>query len=87
LHHCYQLSAVYCSSAQIHQTHPDLMGVMDLMAPSLEPSVSCHLRSAATKTLYKQHISTLTSRVNSVNGKVYKEDPAIMGWDVLNEPR
>lgn len=44
-------------------------------------------RSALTKELYKQHISTIVNRVNTITGVAYRDDPTIMGWDVLNEPR
>jgi hypothetical protein len=44
-------------------------------------------RSAPTKELIKQHISTIVGRVNSYTGVAYKDDDAIMTWNVLNEPR
>lgn len=47
--------------------------------------VSC--RSGAVNRLYKAHIATLTHRVNTLTNVRYRDDPAIMGWDVLNEPR
>eukprot|EP01025_Chloroclados_australasicus_P004944 TRINITY_DN11367_c0_g1_i3.p1 TRINITY_DN11367_c0_g1~~TRINITY_DN11367_c0_g1_i3.p1 ORF type:complete len:843 (-),score=98.48 TRINITY_DN11367_c0_g1_i3:7-2208(-) len=37
--------------------------------------------------LYKQHIKTLLNRVNTFNGRLYKEDPAIFGYNLMNEPR
>lgn len=36
---------------------------------------------------YKDWISTLIRRVNSINGRVYRDDPTIMAFDLLNEPR
>ncbi len=29
----------------------------------------------------------LVSRRNTYNGRLYKEDPTIFAWDILNEPR
>ena len=37
--------------------------------------------------LYKQHLMTYVNRVNSINGRTYKDDPTIYAWDLLNEPR
>lgn len=28
-----------------------------------------------------------TDRRNTYNGRLYKEDPTIFAWDILNEPR
>lgn len=39
------------------------------------------------KTMYKNHVSALLNRVNSVNGRVYKDDPTIFAWNLINEPR
>jgi len=36
---------------------------------------------------YKNHISTLLDRVNSYNGRTYKNDPTIFSWELANEPR
>ncbi len=36
--------------------------------------------SAAIKQLYKQHITFMANRVNSINGRKYSEDPTIMAW-------
>ncbi|HYH99168.1 glycoside hydrolase 5 family protein [Hyalangium sp.] len=37
--------------------------------------------------LYKQHLVTLLSRVNAWDGIRYGEHPAVLGWELLNEPR
>lgn len=36
---------------------------------------------------YKDHIKTVMERRNSVNGRLYNEDPAIMTWQLANEPQ
>eukprot|EP01025_Chloroclados_australasicus_P056089 TRINITY_DN6893_c0_g1_i5.p1 TRINITY_DN6893_c0_g1~~TRINITY_DN6893_c0_g1_i5.p1 ORF type:complete len:315 (+),score=14.26 TRINITY_DN6893_c0_g1_i5:200-1144(+) len=37
--------------------------------------------------MYKSHVLTILNRVNKFNGRKYKDDPTIMAWDLLNEPR
>lgn len=39
------------------------------------------------KQWFKNHIDFMTSRVNSINGKIYKHDDAIFSWNLMNEPR
>ncbi|EIE20480.1 glycoside hydrolase [Coccomyxa subellipsoidea C-169] len=42
---------------------------------------------AKVKRLFKNHIYAMTSRINVYNGRRYRDDPAIFGWDLINEPR
>jgi len=37
--------------------------------------------------LYRGYISSLINRRNTVNGRIYREDSAIMTWELANEPR
>ncbi|KAL0083215.1 glycoside hydrolase family 5 protein [Phycomyces blakesleeanus] len=37
--------------------------------------------------MYQQHIKTVQSRRNTINGKLYREDPVIMSWQIANEPQ
>jgi hypothetical protein len=39
------------------------------------------------KQLYKDHVDAMLSRVNSYNGRTYKNDPTILSWNLINEPR
>jgi mannan endo-1,4-beta-mannosidase len=36
---------------------------------------------------YRAHIDTVLNRVNTVNGRQYKEDATIMTWQLANEPQ
>ncbi|MDA0323625.1 MAG: hypothetical protein O2923_13050 [Verrucomicrobia bacterium] len=36
---------------------------------------------------YKDHFAVLANRTNTFNGRVYKEDPTLFGWQLANEPR
>jgi len=39
------------------------------------------------KSWYKNHISTVLNRVNTFNGRTYKNDPTVFAWELGNEPR
>ena len=37
--------------------------------------------------LYRKYINTLITRINTLNGRPYRDDPTIMAWQLANEPR
>jgi mannan endo-1,4-beta-mannosidase len=37
--------------------------------------------------LYRDFVSRLIQRRNTVNGRIYRDDPTIMTWELANEPR
>ena len=39
------------------------------------------------KELFYSYLRTMVSRVNTVTGVAYKDDPAIFSWQIANEPR
>ncbi len=39
------------------------------------------------KELFANNVDRIVSRVNSVTGKAYRDDPAIFSWQICNEPR
>ncbi|CAL0320178.1 unnamed protein product [Lupinus luteus] len=39
------------------------------------------------KQYYKDHIKAILTRKNSITGIVYKDDPFIFAWELINEPR
>lgn len=41
----------------------------------------------AAKDLFKNYINYVLSRENSINKKIYRNDPAVLVWDIMNEPR
>jgi mannan endo-1,4-beta-mannosidase len=36
---------------------------------------------------YARHVATLLRRKNTITGVVYGEDPTVMAWELMNEPR
>ncbi|MES1210306.1 MAG: cellulase family glycosylhydrolase, partial [Pseudomonadota bacterium] len=39
------------------------------------------------QTAYRAHITAVVNRVNSVNGRTYRDDPVVFAWQLANEPR
>ncbi|XP_031498382.1 mannan endo-1,4-beta-mannosidase 1-like [Nymphaea colorata] len=39
------------------------------------------------KSYYKNHVKTVLTRVNTISGLAYKDDPTIFAWELMNEPR
>ncbi|XP_043713958.1 mannan endo-1,4-beta-mannosidase 7 [Telopea speciosissima] len=44
-------------------------------------------RNPVVKGYYKNHVKTVLTRHNSITGLAYKDDPTIMAWELMNEPR
>ncbi|XP_062165469.1 mannan endo-1,4-beta-mannosidase 7-like [Alnus glutinosa] len=43
--------------------------------------------NSLVKGFFKNHIKTVLTRRNSLSGIAYKDDPTIMAWELMNEPR
>ncbi|KAJ1418501.1 Glycoside hydrolase, family 5 [Sesbania bispinosa] len=39
------------------------------------------------KAYYKAHVKRVLTRINTITKKAYKDDPTIMAWELINEPR
>ncbi|CAL4919915.1 unnamed protein product [Urochloa decumbens] len=43
--------------------------------------------ATVVKDYYKSHVKRVLTRVNTVTGVAYRDDPTILGWELMNEPR
>ncbi len=55
--------------------------------PAYMDFVKKFVHSDSAKTLAANHVRNIVTRVNTVTGKPYSESPALMAWQVANEPR
>lgn len=55
--------------------------------PAYMDYVSRFVTNDSAKSLALNHVKNIVSRVNRYTGKPYSESPAIMSWQVANEPR
>ncbi|KAI4331758.1 hypothetical protein L6164_016715 [Bauhinia variegata] len=39
------------------------------------------------KSYYKNHVKRVLTRINTITRTAYKDDPTIMAWELINEPR
>ncbi|CAN4123185.1 unnamed protein product [Withania somnifera] len=39
------------------------------------------------KNFYKNHVKVVLTRVNTITKVIYKDDPTILSWELMNEPR
>lgn len=44
----------------------------------MDPTIKCY---------YKAHVEKVLSRINTFTGVMYKDDPTIFAWELINEPR
>src|SRR4051812_5101864 len=55
--------------------------------PEFPDFVSQFYGSAPAVALYRDYIKAVVGRTNSITGRRYADDPAIMAWQLANEPR
>ena len=55
--------------------------------PAYPDATSAFYASEEAVALYHAHVRAITTRTNEVTGLRYADDPAIMSWQLANEPR
>lgn len=55
--------------------------------PAYMESAGKFITDDRAKDLFADHVRTVVSRINSVTGTAYRDDPAIFAWQICNEPR
>lgn len=55
--------------------------------PEFPDFVSDFYASEAAVALYHDYVRAVVSRTNTITGGAYRDDPAIMAWQLANEPR
>lgn len=65
--------------------HKYLQWIKEAKNVTLEPND--FYTNAETRKMYKDHVKFMLNRKNTVNGRVYKNDPAILSYNIMNEPR
>lgn len=51
-----------------------------------KPNKDAILANSKAKAFFKDYIKFVLNRANSLDGVVYKDDPTIMAWELINEP-
>jgi mannan endo-1,4-beta-mannosidase len=67
---------------------PDFGG-MPAYVNSLAPGCNVHefYRSSVVRAAYQDWVTQVLTRRNSITGRLYSEEPAILGWELTNEAR
>jgi mannan endo-1,4-beta-mannosidase len=55
--------------------------------PAFPDFTAAFYESEAANRLFRDYVALVVSRTNTVNGRRYADDPAIMAWQLANEPR
>ena len=51
------------------------------------PAKHFFYRSAAAREAYRNWVQQLINRRNTLTGRLYRDEPAILAWELANEPR
>ncbi len=66
---------------------PDFGGMPQYVKWLGLPAKNHFYRSQAARQAYRNWVEQLITRRNSVTGRLYRDEPAILAWELANEPR
>lgn len=55
--------------------------------PAFADATSAFYANEKAVSLYRDHVRAMVGRTNAITGQTYAEDPAVMSWQLANEPR
>jgi mannan endo-1,4-beta-mannosidase len=55
--------------------------------PAFADATAAFYANGEAVDFYRAHVRAIVTRTNSLNGRRYADDPAIMSWQLANEPR
>jgi mannan endo-1,4-beta-mannosidase len=55
--------------------------------PAFPDATAAFYANEPAVALYRDHVRAIVTRTNSITGRRYADDPAIMSWQLANEPR
>jgi mannan endo-1,4-beta-mannosidase len=85
LNNSWDWSGGYSQYLEWANVAPDTVGVVGWQR--LTKQMSQYAACEECKKMFFAHVETVLSRTNRYTGKKYTDDPAIMAWQVGNEPR
>ena len=85
LNNSWDWSGGYSQYLEWAQVAPDTAGAMGWQR--LTRRMAQYAACGECKEMFFDHVKTVLSRTNRYTGKKYTDDPAIMAWQVGNEPR
>jgi mannan endo-1,4-beta-mannosidase len=66
---------------------PDFGGMVRYVEWFHAPSRDAFYTDPAIRGAYQSYVNQILTRKNTVTGRVYKDEPAILAWELANEPR
>lgn len=77
------MSQYVCWNSNSEVIDPDLTGDWD----GFQHQSALFYSDSISNSQFRKYIETLVNRKNTISGLIYKNDPAIMAWQLANEPR
>eukprot|EP00210_Caulerpa_lentillifera_P007021 g6715.t1 len=67
--------------------NPDFGGMAQYLEWKNSTNITEFYTDLVVKEMYKDYVHTVMHRINSYDKVMYKDNPTILGWELVNEPR